>query len=283
MLDIKFIRENLELVKEGARKKRIEVEFDTLVSVDEKRKKLIASIEEKRAKQNAFSQGLVGGVPSEGQKVEMRELKDTLEKENEKLKEVMKEWQQLMVRVPNVPDISVPEGKDDSDNQEVRAWGQKPKFAFEPKSHVELMQMHDMVDFERGTKVAGLRGYFLKGDGVFLNFAVWQFVMDQFKKNGFTPLMTPSLLNRAPFLGTGYLPQGEEDLYKTQDQQYPAGAAEVGMMGYYMDEMLEQKQLPVKFFAFSPCFRREAGSHGKDTKGLMRVHEFFKFEQVVLC
>jgi seryl-tRNA synthetase len=178
----------------------------------------------------------------------------------------------------------VPEGESDADNKEVRSWGEKPKFSFTPKNHVDLMQDLDIADFERGSKVAGFRGYFLKGDGALLNYAVWQFVMDHFvKKGGFTPMLVPSLVKRVAFLGTGYLPQGEEDLYKTQDGDFLAGTAEVATMAYYMNESVPKESLPIKFVSFSPCFRREAGSHGKDTKGIMRVHEFFKFEQVVIC
>jgi seryl-tRNA synthetase len=159
----------------------------------------------------------------------------------------------------------------------------KPR-TFTPKSHVELMQSLDIADFERGSKVAGFRGYFLKGDGALLNYAIWHFVMDHFvKKGGFTPMLVPSLVKRVAFLGTGYLPQGEEDLYKTQDGVFLAGTAEVATMAYYLNETVDKKDLPLKFISFSPCFRREAGSHGKDTKGIMRVHEFFKFEQVVIC
>jgi len=138
-------------------------------------------------------------------------------------------------------------------------------------------------DFERGTKMAGFRGYVLKNDGMLLNFALWQFVLAKFVAKGFTPILVPSLVKRETMVGTGYLPQGEEDLYKTQDGDFLAGTGEVGTMAYYMDEVLRKEDFPKKFIAFSPCFRREAGSHSKDTKGLMRVHEFFKMEQVVLC
>jgi len=200
------------------------------------------------------------------------------------MKTVMHDWQTLMISVPNIPDISVPDGVDDKDNKEIKTWGEIPKFDFTPKNHIDLMQDLDMLDLERGTKVAGFRGYFLKGDGARLQFALWQFVEDFFrKKEGWTPMIVPSLLKRELLLGTGYLPQGEEDLYKTQDGEYLSGTAEVATMGYYMDEVLEKKDLPMKVLAFSSAFRREAGSHGKDTKGILRVHEFYKFEQVVLC
>ena len=196
----------------------------------------------------------------------------------------MLEWRARMRQVPNVPDISVPDGDSDADNQEVRQWGDIPVFDFEVKNHVDLMLQNDMADFERGAKVAGFRGYFLKNDGVRLVWALERFVEDRFmKRPDFQPMIVPSMLRREPFVGTGYLPQSEEDLYKTQDADYLAGTAEVATMGYYMDEIIDQSQLPIKFFAFSPCFRREAGSHGKDTKGVFRIHEFVKYEQVVFC
>lgn len=287
MLDIKFIRENLDIVKEGAKKKHIKVDFDALIELDVRRRTLMTSVEGKKAEQNRYSTEIVNAEDdiARGQLIaEMKMLKDEVVKEDEELKLVLIEWQKLMVQVPNVPDFSVPEGDDDADNVEVRTWGELPTFPFIPKSHVELMLAHDMADFERGTKVAGFRGYFLKGNGVRLSSALTRFVEDRFhSKADFTPIVVPSMVRREPFLGTGYLPQSEEDLYKTQDGEYLAGTAEVATMGYFMDEVIDKKDLPMKFFAYSPCFRREAGSHGKDTKGLIRVHEFTKFEQVVLC
>ncbi len=188
-----------------------------------------------------------------------------------------------MLEVPNVPDISVPEGGSDEENLEHHVHGEKPTFSFVPKDHTELMEALDMVDFDRGTKVAGFRGYFLKNDAVLLEFALWNYFMQAIIKKGFSPMVVPSLVNKQTLFGTGYLPQGEEDLYKTQDEDYLAGTGEVAMMSYHSDEVLSLSDLPKKYVAFSPCFRREAGSHGKDVKGLIRVHEFFKLEQVVLC
>ena len=214
---------------------------------------------------------------------QMKVFKDKLAKEEDKLKEVMEEWRLLMVQVPNVPDVTVPDGESDADNKEVKRWGEPTRFSFEAKSHVDLMLAHDMADFERGTKVAGFRGYFLKGDGVLLTNAVWQLALKHWVGKGFMPMLVPSLVRRETFMGTGYLPQGEEDLYKTQDGDFLAGTGEVATMGYYMDETIDLSKGAIKFLAFSPCFRREAGAHGKDTRGLIRVHEFFKWEQVVLC
>lgn len=287
MLDIKFIRENKDIVAAGAKKKRIDIDLDTLIALDDKRRELQVSIDAKRAEQNNASNAIATEKdPIKKQEVitRMQSLKETLKLEEESMQDILKEWKLLMVQVPNVPDMSVPEGESDGDNKEVRQWGEVPKFDFPVKSHSELLLMHDMADYERGAKVAGFRGYFLKNDGARLVWALERFVQDRFmNREDFTPMIVPAMVRREPFVGTGYLPQSEEDLYKTQDGDYLAGTAEVATMGYYMDEVIDKTALPIKFFAFSPCFRREAGSHGKDTKGIFRIHEFQKFEQVVLC
>ncbi len=286
MLDIKFIREHKDVVKEAARKKNIKVDIEALLKVDERRKELLISVEEKRGLQNKATEeiGRAEGEAKAGIIESMKTVKEELQKEEAELKDVMKEWRTLMLQVPNIPDPSVPEGKDDESNQEVRVWGDKPSFSFEPKSHVDLMTDLGLVDFDRGVKLAGFRGYFLKGDGALLSFALLNYARDFMLKRGdYEMLVAPSLLRKEAFLGTGYLPQGEDDLYKTQDEDYLSGTAEVPTMGYFSDEILEKGILPKKFLSYSTCFRREAGSHGKDTKGLMRVHEFHKLEQVVLC
>ena len=285
MLDIHFIRENVELIKAGAVKKRIEVDLDRLLAVDDERKAIRQELDAKKAEQNRRSNEIQILKDKEREKVieQMQHLKAGMAEAEERLKTVMVEWQGLMLTVPNIPDMSVPDGASDADNMEVKKWGTLPEFSFTPKNHVELMAALDIADFERGAKVAGFRGYFLKGDGVLLANAVWQLALKHFSAKGMMLMSVPSLVRREPFLGTGYLPQGEEDLYKTQDGEYLAGTGEVATMGYYMDEILDANTFPIQFLAFSPCFRREAGAHGKDVRGLIRVHEFFKWEQVVLC
>lgn len=289
MLDIHFIRENADIVKAGAVKKHIEVDIDRLIAIDDERKLLRQELDAKRSEQNRRSSEIqrAEGVEREKLIEAMQHLKNGMTEGEEKLKEVMGEWQKLMLAVPNIPDMSVPDGASDAENQEIRTWGAPTTFDFTPKDHVELMTNLGMADFERGAKVAGFRGYFLKGDGALLLFALWQFMLHHFvQKNAqgdsWTPIVVPSLVRREGFMGTGYLPQSEDDLYKTQDAEYLAGTGEVATMAYHMDEVLDAKDFPLKFFAFSPCFRREIGAHGKDTKGLVRVHEFYKFEQVVL-
>ncbi len=288
MLDIKFIRENKELIIEGARKKHIKFDPSDLIKADDKRKELLAEIEKMRAEQNEVSVRLPQ-LKEAGQKAEliaqMKILKDKLQKEEEKLKEVMKEWQTQMLQVPNIPDISVPEGDSDESNKEVRAWGEIPKFDFKPKDHIELMEKLNLADFETGTKISGFRGYFLKNEGAQLEFAIWQLTVDLFKEKHpeYSFMIVPSLVKRETLLGTGYLPQGEDEIYKTQDGDCLAGTAEVATTSYYSDKVLKKEDLPKKMLAFSPCFRREIGSYSKDTKGIMRVHEFYKFEQVIIC
>jgi len=272
-------------VKAGAAKKHIEVDIDRLLQIDDERKSLRQQMDDKKAEQNRMSDRIRLAKDDErNQLIEsMRHVKEGFAELEAKYTGVMEEWQKLMLTVPNMPDMSVPEGESDAENQEVRTWGAVPQFSFTPKDHIELMTNLDMVDFERGTKVAGFRGYFLKGDGVLLANALSQLALKHFMEKGFTPMYVPSMLRREMFMGTGYLPQGEEDLYRTQDNEYLAGTGEVATMGYYMDEIVDPAQFPIKFLSYSPCFRREAGSHSKDTKGLIRVHEFFKWEQVVLC
>lgn len=284
MLDIKFIRENKDLIELGAKKKHISFDVNKLIEVDDKRLSLLKEVEEKRATQNKTSGNIGNLTEEEKSKIisEMKEVKDGLKKKEEELEEIMKSWRTLMLSVPNIPDMSVPEGKDDTENKEVSTWGEIKSFDFPVLDHIEIMEKQDMVDFERGTKTSGFRGYFLKGDAALLEIAIWQYVMKRWQDKGFTPMLVPSLVKREALLGSGYLPQGEEDLYK-DGNDYLAGTGEVASMYYYSGEVLEEKDLPKRIIAWSPCFRKEAGSHGKDVKGLIRVHEFYKCEQVVLC
>ena len=285
MLDIKFIRENLEVVKMAAKKKHITIDLDRLISVDDSRRELMQQMEEKKAEQNLIGQAVPGASDSErpGLIEQLSTIKADVQKSEEALKPIMKEWQALMLQVPQVPDITVPEGDSDEDNEEVKVWGEQTKFDFEAKDHVELMLKHNMVDFERGAKVHGFRGYYLMGDGAKLSWAIWNYANQFFMEKGFTPVIPPTIVRKANLYGTGHLPNEAEDVYNTQDEDYLIGTSEVSIMGYYSDEVLDESIFPVKFLGFSPCYRREAGSHGKDTKGLIRVHEFYKLEQVVLC
>lgn len=287
MLDIKFIRENADIVKLAAQKKRIKIDIDRLLTVDDARRNVMTALETKKAEQNKVSQDIAQAGADVALRTQMitamQALKTEVQKDEEALRPIMEEWQKLMLQVPNVPDMSVPEGDSDADNQEIKSWGEQTTFAFPAKDHVALMTAHQMAEFERGVKVHGFRGYYLRGDGARLSWAIWNYANQFFLNKGFEPLLVPSIVRKSNLYGTGHLPNDAEDVYKTQDEDYLIGTSEVSTMGLYADEVLEHSQLPIKFLAFSPCYRREAGSHGKDTKGLIRVHEFFKLEQVIMC
>lgn len=289
MLDIKFIHDNPDLIKEAARKKHIDFDVKELINLDDKRLFFLQEVEEIRAKQNTESDKIAQIKGDEKEKAisEIKKLKNKLSEKEKDLKKIEDEWRGLMLQVPNVPDPSVPEGESDADNIEIRKWGDLPRFSaqggFESKNHIELMQNLDLLDLERGAKVSGFRGYFLKGDAVRLSIAIWQFTFDYLIEQGFEPFIAPALVREENLIGSGWLPQGKEEIYKTQDDFYLAGTSEVSMMGYHKDEILKEEDLPKTYVAFSPCYRREAGSYGKDTKGIFRLHEFMKVEQVVLC
>lgn len=278
MLDIKFIRENEEIVRAAIAKRHYNFDLGRLLKVDEARRGLLQEVETLRAEQNKGSVSF-----DEAQLASLRVLKEKLQKKEAELKKADEEFEELMLQIPNIPDPTVPEGKSDEDNVEIRRWGEPRRFDFKIKDHFTLMQKLGLVDTERGAKVSGFRGYFLKNDGALLSFALWRFALDYMIGKDFTPFIAPALVKENIFVETGKLPQFREDIYETEDGLFLAPSAEVPMMGYHEGEILSEDELPKKYAAFSPCYRREAGSYGKDTKGLYRLHEFMKVEQIVLC
>lgn len=286
MLDIKFIRENPDKIKEACRKKQIKFDVDNLLEIDQKRRDLLKKVEAVREEKNKANQQIRETKDKEEREKiisKMREVTSGTEAIEQELKKTQEEFDSLILLVPNIPDETVPYGESDADNVEVRKWGEVPSFNFEVKDHFQLATDLDLIDFERGSKVAGFRGYFLKNQAALMSFALWRYAMDILTEKGFIPVIAPSLVKELSFIGTGWLPQQKDDVYNTQDEMYLAGTAEVPMMGYHSGEILNEEDLPKKYVAFSPCFRTEIGSYGKDTKGILRVHEFFKIEQVVLC
>lgn len=286
MLDIKFIRDNLDIVKMAAKKKKIKVDLDRLIAVDDSRREIMSRLETKKAEQNLASRKIASEKDQGIRQIyikDMQELKSSIQQDEDEIKPIMEEWQKLMLQVPQIPDMTVPDGESDEDNVEIKNWGDISKFDFPLKDHTELMQKLKMVDFERGVKTHGFRGYYLINDGALLSWAIWNYANEFFLKKGFSPMLPPTIVRKANLYGTGHLPNEAEDVYHTQDGDYLIGTSEVSTMGYYADDVLEHSQLPIKHLSFSPCYRREAGSHGKDVKGLIRVHEFFKVEQVMLC
>lgn len=286
MLDIKFIRQNPEKVKEAIRKKRIVFDLDEFLEIDRKRLELLQAQEDLNAKKNRANEAIQGAKDEiEKQKIilEMRELDEASDRIRNEFNIVDSKFNDLMLWVPNIPDSSVPEGKSDADNKEIRKWGEIPEFDFPVRDHVQIAKDLDLIDFERGAKVAGFRGYFLKNEAVMLSMALWQYALDLLLKKGFTPFIAPSLVRGFNFIGTGWLPQAKDEVYSTGEDLCLAGTAEVPMMGFHSNEIIEESELPKKYVALSSCFRSEAGSYGKDAKGIYRLHEFMKLEQVILC
>ncbi len=285
MLDIKFLRENLETVKKAAENKNRKVDWDKLMGLDDKRRTLISGIEKLRGERNKSSKQITNNKQqiTKEQIQEGKELKEDIKRSEEELRTVEKEFNELLLTVPNVPDKSVPIGKDSSGNKEIKKWGEVPKLDFTPLDHIVLAKKHDLVDFERGVKVGGFRTYFLKNEAAVLEVAVLFYTFQKLIKKGYTPLIAPSLVKEFTLFGNGQFPWGREEVYTMEkDNIYLAGTAEVPVTAYFADEILNEKDLPKKFVAFSPCFRREAGSYGKDTRGLYRLHQFNKVEQVII-
>ena len=279
MLDIKYIRENLELCKEAAKNKNREVDWDKLLELDKVRRALIGESELKRELRNTIHGDGKDPVAREKGK----KLKEELKKNEDDLRKVEEEFHALMLTVPNVPDKSVPIGKDSSGNKEIKKWGTPPKFDFPIKDHIELARSLDLIDFDRGAKVGGSRAYFLKNEAAQMEFAVLFYTFQKLIKKGYTPLIAPSLVREFTLFGNGQFPWGREEVYHLEkDDEYLAGTAEVPVTSYFADEVLKESDLPKKFVAFSPCFRREAGSYGKDTRGVYRLHQFNKVEQVII-
>ncbi|OGY89887.1 MAG: serine--tRNA ligase [Candidatus Komeilibacteria bacterium RIFCSPLOWO2_01_FULL_52_15] len=284
MLDINFIIENKKKVEEAIRNKGIKCDLKALLSADKERRSLLQKVEElnRKRNENAASMKPKGAKPDPRQIEEGKRIKEELAKLDPALREVEARFNDVMLRVPNVYSDDTPVGKDDSENKELRTWGKIPKFDFPAKDHLQLGTELDLIDTERGTKVVGFRGYFLKNDLARLHWAVMTYAFNKMIAKGYSPFITPSLVNEIGLTATGWFPLVKDQVYPVEDK-FLSGTAEVALMGYRANEIIETKELPLKYCGFSPCFRREAGSYGKDTKGLYRVHEFWKVEQVVIC
>ena len=285
MLDFSLLRREPEKVKDALRRKRVNINFDQLVGLDEKRRALISLVDAKRAEQRGFNQK-VGKLPAADREqglADMKVLAHELGQQEKELQSVTDEFQKLWLAVPNIPADDVPEGESDADNQEIKTWGEKPSFDFKPRAHEELVKELDLADIARATKVAGNKFYYLKNQLVVLEMSVMRLAMDTLARHGFTPLTVPDLARREVMYGAAHFPPEDDAYHLPKDDLYLAGTAEVGLAGYHMDEIIEEKDLPLRYGGFSACFRREAGSYGKKGSGLYRVHQFHKIEMFVLC
>jgi seryl-tRNA synthetase len=320
MIDIKALREDPERFRKGVRLKRADADVDGLLAIDAHRRELIAKIETLRAEQNRFSKeagpelGKLKGqlksadgasreaIEKRLKELERRpaELKQEAAEIDRQLMETEPKWRDLLLRIPQPPAADVPEGAGSEDNKEIRRW-KSPTFdpaksfesqrGFKPKTHLELVRDLGLVDFERGVKIAGTRQYVLTGLGMRLHQAVLRYAFDFItQKRGFTAMSVPVIVREECMLGTGFFPFGREQAYHIEESKRGAGhdlfltgTGEVGLMGFHADEILPIERLPLKYTTVSTCFRREAGSAGKDTAGLYRIHQFDKVEQVVIC
>ncbi len=296
MIDLSDLRARPDVYQDAADKKNIRVSVKDFLALDEKRKALVTEVDAMRAEKNRVSKEVpqMKGDDKTKAIADMKALGDKLKVSEEELNGVEKDWKTTQLMFPSIPLSTVPVGKDDSQNVEAAKWGAVPTFAFDTKDHVQLGEALDLFDIVRGVKVAGSRSYFLKGDGARLYLAVMRYAIDHLVKKGWTLFIPPYMASWECLMGTGFFPGSEDQTYSVGAQQerggpvegddlYLIGTSEVSVASYHKDEVLPLSALPTKYAGYSPCFRREAGTYGKDTQGLYRVHQFEKVEQVVLC
>jgi seryl-tRNA synthetase len=285
MIDIKLVRENPQLFKVGAKAKRFDVNIDRLLELDSRLLSIKQVLQDIATEKNRIGKEIPKMQGDQKQQIlgEMTKLKEKEAALNDELKNLQPEFDTLMLEIPQPPAPEVPLGLDDTQNVELYKKGEVRTFDFQPKDHMQLGASLDMIDMERGVKLAGTRNYFLKGDGALLHRAVMNFAMDYMTSRGYIPMIAPLLMRNEAMRGTGYFPGSEEQTYQMErDELNLVGTAEVPLTAYYMGEILSEKQLPIKMVAMSSCFRREAGAAGKDTYGLYRIHQFDKVEQVII-
>jgi len=287
MLNIKFIRQNPDAVKEGCRKKQVEVDVDKLLEVDKKRREVLQALEDMRAQKNKASKKISetkGGKEKQKIILQMRELDKNSDRLTENSKKLDEEFKKLMLQIPNLPFDDVPLGRDERDNVVFREVGEKPKFDFKSKNYLEIAENLDLIDVKRAAKTSGTRFGFLKREAALMEFAIINFVFENLLGEDFIPIVPPVMIKPEMMRGMGYVERGGEEIYFVEkDNLYLIGTAEQIIGPMHADETLEEKELPKRYAGFSSCFRREAGSYGKDTKGILRVHQFDKVEMFIFC
>jgi seryl-tRNA synthetase len=285
LLDLRFIRENLETVRQNCVNRSLQIDLDRLVEVDDLRRSLIAEQQAVRERHNELSRDFKGRRPSPEERALGKELKERSAELEEQLQSALAELEELQGLVPNMTHPDVPIGKTEEDNRELRRSGEPPSFDFQPKDHVELGELHDMLDFEAGAKVAGQKFYYLKNELVLLEQALIRFALDFLRGKSFTLLQTPDLARASIAAGLGYNPRGEEtQVYSVANTDLVlVGTAEITLGGLHSDEILDAEQLPLRYCGLSHCFRTEAGAHGRASRGLYRVHQFSKVEMFVFA
>lgn len=281
MLDINFIREHSDIVKDACQKKQVNVDVDRVLILDKKKREVMTELESLRAEQNKISR--MGRPASAQGSGEAKEIKEKIKALEPELKIIELELNNFLAVLPNIPFSDVPVGKDDSENIVLRQVGKQPKFKFQTKNYMQLGEDLDLIDTIRAGKVAGSRSGYIKGDLALLEFALINLVMAIVKKDKFIPIIPPVMLKDEMARGTGYFEATDEKeaYFLPEDKMYLAGTSEQPLVAMYSSEILNEKDLPLRYVGFSTCFRREAGSYGKDTKGILRVHQFDKLEMVI--
>jgi seryl-tRNA synthetase len=287
MLDIKYIRQNPEEVKEGLKKKGAEVDIDALLSADEKRRKIISSLEEMKAEKNAATIE-IPQLKDEKKKKEiiekMKRVDEKADKAEEDLKKITEEFLLLLRQVPNIPLKEVPVGKDETGNVVIKEVGEKPVFSFKPKDYMEIAEKLDIIDTKRAAKASGTRFGYIKGGAALLELGLINLAFDVLKEEGFIPVIPPVMLKPEMMQAMGYLDRGRDEIYYFEkDDLYLVGTSEQSIGAMHADEIFLKSELPKRYAGFSTCFRREAGASGKDTKGILRVHQFDKVEMFSFC
>lgn len=287
MLDINFIRENSEKIKKAVLDKDIDMDIDQLLELDDKRRALTREVEELHRQRNAAAKNkdMTFG----------RKIKENLSGLDQRLREAEEEYEFLMLKVPNIPSKDSPVGPDSRSNQEIKRWGEIPRFSFQAKDHLTLGESLDIIDTKQGVKVSGFRGYYLKNEGALTHWSLLQLALDRIIGAGFNLLVPPTLVHERVLVGSGHFPFGKDNIYqithaadakKAAESKNPlflAGTSEPSLLAYFMDKTINEEELPLKLCALTQCYRSEVGDYGKDTRGLFRVHEFTKVEQVVIC
>jgi len=283
MIDLKIIREKTDFVKEKISQKGADPSIvDQFLEIDNKRKDILSKIEKLRAKKNLAEEKILTAENKEELRQLLREFKEVISHEEEELKKIEEEWKKLWALIPNLPLEDVPVGKDENDNVVLREVGEKTKFRFIPKDYLQISEKLDIIDTLRAGKTSGTRFGFLKRGAALLEIALIRFAFERITKHGFIPIIPPVLIKPEPFWAMGYLDRGKEEVYYLEkDNLYLVGTAEQILGPMHMDEVLKEEDLPLRYVGFSSCFRREAGSYGKDTKGILRVHQFDKIEMFI--
>ena len=282
MLDVKYVLSHLDEVIEGLKYRNAKVDFEALRALREERREKVLRYDQLRFEQRQASDQMrtIDKEQAAELRAQLKEMSNELKAIDARRSEIDEQINKMMLYIPNLPAADVPQAADEESNQEIRRWGEPRKFDFEPKDHATLGESRDMLDFERAAKVSGARFTFLKGAAVRLELALIQFMLDVHESRGYRMVMPPYMVNRASMTGTGQLPKFEEDAYKTNDDMFLIPTAEVPVTNLHRDELLTPDQLPIKYCAYSACFRLEAGSAGRDTHGIIRQHQFDKVELV---